>query len=169
MKKPRRLRIPLPRGGGELLSKASSAIGLTMIELMVSIALASVLCGMAMPLATHAARREKERILRNNLRTIREAIDRYAEYSLEGKFYKAPSYGYPRTLQALVDQIELRNGHQLRLLKEIPIDPMTGDRDWGVHSMEDDPASDSWDGNQIWDVYSKAQGTGLDGTKYRDW
>jgi general secretion pathway protein G len=151
------------------MSRVSSAKGLTLIELIVSIGLASILCGLAMPLATHAARREKERALRNNLRTLRDAIDRYAEGSLAGKFYKAPSYGYPPTLQALVDPIELWDGHKLRLLKEIPIDPITGDRDWGVHSMEDEPDSDSWDGNQIWDVYSKAQGSGLDGTRYRDW
>ena len=150
-------------------SKASLVRGFTLVELIVSLTLLSVLCGMAVPLATLAARREKERLLRSNLQTIRDAIDRYAEGSLAGKFHKAPSYGYPPNLDALVDPIELQNGYKLQFLKEIPVDPMTGNRDWGVHSMEDDPASDSWDGNQIWDVYSKAQGTGLDGTKYRDW
>jgi general secretion pathway protein G len=149
--------------------KTSSAGGFTLIELIVTVTILCVLCGMAVPYARFAARREKERILRDDLRKIREAIDTYAEASQAGKFLKAPSSGYPPNLQALVDPIEVRSGFKLRLLKEIPIDPMTGSRDWGVHSMEDDPASDSWDGNQIWDVYSKSQETALDGTRYRDW
>jgi general secretion pathway protein G len=148
---------------------ACSAAGLTLIELIVAVALLSILCGMAVPLARNVSRREKERTLRANLRAIREAIDTYEQGSTSGMFFKAPSAGYPPNLQALVDPIELRNGHKLRLLREIPIDPMTGNRDWGVHSMEDDPDSDNWDGNQIWNVYSKAEGTALDGTKYRDW
>jgi len=145
------------------------ARGFTLIELIVAATIVSVLCGMAMPLARLEAQREKERILRKHLQELRDAIDRYAEGSLAGKFNNAPSYGYPPNLQALVDPIEMRNGAKLKLLREIPIDPMTGERDWGVHSMEDDPDSDSWDGNQIWDVYSKAAGTGLNGTKYRNW
>ncbi len=122
-----------------------------------------------MPLARFEVKREKEKMLRNNLRELRDAIDRYADGSLSGKFFTAPSYGYPPNLQALVNPIEVKNGLKLRLLREIPVDPMTGDRDWGVHSMEDDPDSNSWDGSQIWDVYSKAQGIGLDGTRYRNW
>ena len=143
--------------------------GFTLIELIVAATIVSVLCAMAMPLARLEAQREKERMLRINLQALRDAIDRYAEGSLAGKFNNAPSYGYPPNLQALVDPIELRNGAKLRILREIPIDPLTGERDWGVHSMQDDPDSESWDGGQIWDVYSKASGTGLNGLKYRDW
>jgi general secretion pathway protein G len=143
--------------------------GFTLIELIVAVTILAILCGMAMPVVSFAVRREKERVLRDELHQLRDAIDRYSQASEEGKFYKAPSYGYPSSLEALVEGIELRNGHRLRLLREIPVDPMTRNRDWGVHSMEDDPASDSWDGTQIWDVYSKSPGTALDGTKYRDW
>jgi general secretion pathway protein G len=135
----------------------------------VAITILSILCGMAVPYARYAARREKERMLRYDLRRMREAIDTYAQASQEGKFQKAPSSGYPPNLQALVDPIETRSGFKLHLLREIPLDPLTGERDWGVHSMEDDPTSDSLDGNQVWDVYSKAEGTALDGTRYRDW
>ena len=143
--------------------------GFTLVELIVATTILCILCGIALPYARYASRREKERILRDDLRNIRAAIDTYAEASQAGKFFKAPSSGYPPNLQALVDPIEVRTGFKLILLKEIPVDPMTGNRDWGVHSMEDDPASDSWDGNQLWDVYSKSDGTALDGTKYRDW
>jgi general secretion pathway protein G len=124
---------------------------------------------LVLPTARYTAQREKEHQLRLALQKIRDAIDRYQESSLAGQFFKAPSYGYPPNLQALVNPIELRNGHTLHLLREIPMDPFTGNRDWGVHSMEDDPASDSWNGDQIWDIYSKAPGTALDGTRYRDW
>lgn len=143
--------------------------GFTLIELIVASTIAVILCSTAIPLARFEAKREKERMLRYELKQLRDAIDRYAEGSLAGKFNNAPSYGYPPNLQALVDPIELRNGAKLKILKEIPVDPISGERDWGVHSMEDDPESDSWDGNQIWDVYSKATGTGLNGVRYRDW
>ena len=143
--------------------------GFTLIELIVTITLVCILCGMVIPLARHAAQREKERVLCTNLQTLRDAIDRYQEGSMAGKFFKAPSYGYPPDLQALVNPIELSGGKKLRLLKEIPIDPMTGNRDWGVHSMDDDLDSDDWDGGQVWDVYSRSQGTGLNGIKYRNW
>lgn len=136
---------------------------------MVAASVLLILCSMALPVAKYAAQHEKERILRDDLQKLRDAIDRYEQGSMGGQFFKAPSYGYPPNLQALVDPIELRNGHTLRLLREIPADPFTGNRDWGVHSMEDDPLSDSWNGEQIWDVYSRAAGTALDGTRYRDW
>ena len=163
------MRISSYKNGPERKAKASLTRGFTLLELIVAVTILSILCGMAQPLARFVARREKERVLRNNLQTLRNAIDRYREGSMEGKFLKAPSYGYPPNLQALIDPIELRGGLKLQLLREIPVDPMTGNRDWGVHSMEDDPGSDSWNGDQIWDIYSKAQGTGLNGIKYREW
>ena len=143
--------------------------GFTLIELTIATMLLSVLCGLAVPLARYQIRREKERTLRLNLQLLRHAIDAYAQGSLGQQFFKAPSYGYPPNLQALVDPIELRNGKKLKLLKEIPVDPFTGKPDWGVHSMEDDAESDSYNGDQIWDVYSKSTDTALDGTKYRNW
>jgi general secretion pathway protein G len=108
---------------GRCAAKASSAGGFILVDLIVSAIILLTLCGMAQPLAAFAIRREKERILRHNLRPIREAIDRYQEGSLAGKFLKAPSYGYPPNLQALMDPIELSNGSKLRILREIPPDP----------------------------------------------
>ncbi len=148
---------------------SDSTSGFTLIELIVTVTLLTVLCGMAMPVARYAAQREKERVLRYDLFMLRDAIDRYYQDSMNGQFFQAPSFGYPPNLQALVEPITLRNGNSVRMLREIPVDPFTGNRDWGVHSMEDDPASDSWSGDQIWNVYSRAAGTALDGTKYRDW
>jgi general secretion pathway protein G len=150
-------------------SRARRARGFTLIELIVTVTLLSILCGMAMPLAKHTAQRQKEALLKANLQILRDAIDRYAEGSLSGKFQKARSYGYPPDLQALVELIDLQDGKKLRLLREIPVDPMTGQRDWGVHSMDDAPESDEWDGGQVWDVYSKSQASGLNGIRYRDW
>jgi general secretion pathway protein G len=151
----------------ELMSKRKSARGFTLLELIVTVTILSILSGMAVPVARLSIRREKERMLRENLRTIRDALDRYYDGSTT-VFHTAPSVGYPPDLKALVEGVEVR-GYKLRLLREIPVDPMTGNREWGLHSMEDDPDSDSWDGGQIWDVYSKSDETALDGTKYRDW
>lgn len=161
--------LPQRRREKPVVALSRRTRGFTLIELIIATMLLVILCGMAVPVARLGIRREKERVLREDLRQIREAIDRYAQGSLQGRFFKAPSYGYPPDLQALVEGVELSNGWKLRLLKEIPVDPMTGNREWGVHSMEDDPASDSWNGEQIWDVYSKSTDTALDGTKYRDW
>ncbi len=155
--------------GGTSRSAFRRPTGFTLIELLIATMLLSILCGLAVPLARHEIRREKERTLKLNLQLLRDAIDNYARGSLGGMFFKAPSYGYPPNLQALVDPIELRNGKKLRLLKEIPVDPFTGNRDWGVHSMEDDGDSDSYNGEQIWNIYSRSQETALDGTKYRNW
>ena len=58
---------------------------------------------------------------------------------------------------------------KIRYLREIPIDPMTGNADWGLRSVQDDADSTSWGGQDVFDVYSKSQGTALDGTKYSDW
>ncbi len=143
--------------------------GFTLIELIVSVSILGTLCTLALPVARYEVQRQRERLLRQDLQKLRNAIDRYAQASQSGQFHRAPSYGYPPDLATLVTPLELRNGQTLRLLKEIPVDPMTGKAEWGVHSMEDDPTSDSWDGNQIWDVYSKSKGTALDGSKYRNW
>src|SRR5690242_15264775 len=115
-----------------MTAPGSRARGFTLIELIVTVTLVSILCGMAMPLARHTAQRRKEELLKANLQILRDAIDRYAEGSQSGKFQKARSYGYPPDLQALVEPIELQGGKKLRLLREIPLDPMTGERNWGV-------------------------------------
>ena len=78
---------------------------------------------------------------------------------------KVDSNGYPPDLETLVNGIDIR-GMRVRFLRRIPVDPMTGKAEWGLHSMQDDPRSDSYGGQAVFDVYSKSQGTALDGTKY---
>jgi general secretion pathway protein G len=114
-------------------------------------------------------KREKERMLRYDLWQMRRAIDAYKDAADKNAFrVKVDSQGYPPDLQTLVDGVDVQ-GKKLRFLRRIPVDPMTGDNDWGLRSMQDDPDSDSWGGQNVFDVHSKSTGTALDGTKYSDW
>lgn len=81
---------------------------------------------------------------------------------------KAGSNGYPPNLDSFVNGVDV-GAKKMRFLRRIPVDPMTGGTDWGLHSTQDDPESDSWDGNAAFDVYTKSHGTALDGTKYKNW
>jgi len=81
---------------------------------------------------------------------------------------KAGSDGYPPDLDTLVNGVD-EGTRRVRFLRRIPVDPVTGRAEWGLHSEQDDPDSDSWGGQNVFDVYTKSTGTALDGTKYRDW
>src|SRR5712671_2585145 len=143
--------------------------GLTLVELIVAIAILAILAGAAVPLARTTVRREKERELRRDLWEMRDAIDRYKDAADRGAFQiKVGSEGYPPDLDTLVKGVDV-GGKKLKFLRRIPTDPLTGDTDWGLRSMQDDPDSDSWDGNNVFDVHTKSTGTALDGTKYKDW
>jgi general secretion pathway protein G len=143
--------------------------GFTLIELMLAVILLLILTGLAVPMARGAIKRQKERELRYDLQLLRDAIDRYKDAADRSLIQKADSYGYPKTLDILVKGVEIRGGKTVRFLREIPVDPMTGKAEWGMHSMDDDPESDSWDEITVYDVYSKSEGTGLNGTRYRTW
>jgi len=150
--------------GGRLTAR-----GFTLIELIVATMIMVILVSMAVPLASNAIKREKERELRRDLWTIRDAIDRYKDAADRAAFQiKLGSEGYPPDLDTLVQGVD-SNGKKLKFLRRIPVDPMTGKAEWGMHSMQDDPTSDSWGGESVFDVYTKSQGTALDGTKYKDW
>jgi general secretion pathway protein G len=143
--------------------------GLTLVELIVTVAILSVLASAAIPVARFEYKRQKERALRQDLWMMRAAIDRYKDAADRGAFQiKLDSDGYPPDLDTLVKGVEVQ-GKKLRFLRRIPVDPMTGKADWGLRSMQDDPDSDSWGGQNVFDVYSKSDGTGLDGTKYKTW
>jgi general secretion pathway protein G len=145
------------------------ARGFTLIELIVATAILVILTGMALPIARLSIKREKEHELRYDLWQMRDAIDRYKEAADRGAFQiKVGSEGYPPDLDTLVKGIDV-GGKKVRFLRKIPTDPMTGNTDWGMRSMQDDPQSDSWDGQNLFDVYTKSDGTALDGTKYKEW
>jgi len=143
--------------------------GLTLVELVVTVAILAILASAAVPMAYLQVRREKERELHHALWEMRDAIDHYKDLADSGGFQiKVGSHGYPPDLETLVAGVDVQ-GKKIRFLRRIPVDPMTGNRDWGLRSMQDDPSSDSWGGQNVFDVYSKSQGVGLDGTKYSDW
>ena len=143
--------------------------GFTLIELIGATMILIILTSMALPLARVTIKREKEKELRRDLWEMRDAIDRYKDAADRGAFRtKADSQNYPPDLETLVKGEDVQ-GKKLRFLRKIPVDPMTGNTDWGLRSMQDDPQSDSWGGQAVFDVYSKSLGTGLDGTKYKDW
>jgi general secretion pathway protein G len=142
--------------------------GLTLIELMITIALLSILASAAVPVTMFVVKRDKEHELRRDLWEMRDAIDHYKDVADSGAVQiKVDSNGYPPDLETLVNGIDIR-GMKVRFLRRIPVDPMTGKAEWGLHSMQDDPKSDSYGGQAVFDVYSKSQGTALDGTKYSD-
>jgi general secretion pathway protein G len=145
------------------------ARGFTLVELIVATAILAILTGLAIPLARVKIKREREHELREALWEMRDAIDRYKDAADKGAFQiKVGSEGYPPDLDTLVNGVDVA-GKKLRFLRKIPKDPMTGTTEWGMRSMQDDPDSTSWDGNNVFDVYTKSEGTALDGTNYKDW
>ena len=147
--------------------------GLTFIELIVAFTIMAMLTTMAVPLARYKVRRDKERQLTYALRELRKAIDDYKDAALAGKIeVKLGTEGYPETLDQLVSGVKLlqdANGKKIKFLRRIPLDPMTNTRDWGYRSMQDEPNSQSWGRQNIFDVYSKSTDRARDGTSYAEW
>ena len=143
--------------------------GFTVIELIVAMTILMILTAAATPVVRITIQRTKERELRRDLWEMRDSIDRYKDAADRGAFQvKLDSQGYPPDLETLVKGVD-SNGKKLRFLRRIPVDPMTGKTEWGLRSMQDDPDSDSWGGQGVFDVYTKSEGTALDGTKYKNW
>lgn len=150
--------------------------GFTFIELLVVTTILIVLASAVMPLARVTIQRTREAELRRSLREMRTAIDKYKDAVDNGQIantdVRAGSEGYPASLEILVEGVPRANdasGAKLKFLRRIPIDPITHSTEWGMRSYQDDPDARSWGGQNVFDVYSKAEGTALDGTKYRDW
>ncbi|SPE28013.1 putative secretion protein [Candidatus Sulfotelmatomonas gaucii] len=143
--------------------------GLTLVELIVTVAILTILATAAIPVARFQVKRDKERELHYDLWMMRDSIDKYKDAADRGAFQiKLESQGYPPDLETLVNGVDVQ-GKKLKFLRKIPVDPMTGQADWGMRSMQDDPDSNSWGGQSVFDVYSKSDGTALDGTKYSTW
>lgn len=158
--------------------RARREAGFTLIEMIVAFSILLILSTMAVPLARHQVRRQREKELLQDLREMRGAIDRYKDMCDAGKLQATSqeAYCYPNTLDALVEGVPLSNTlsglnqkGKMRFLRRIPKDPMTGDSDWGKRSMQDEPTSSSWGGQNVFDVYSKTMDKATDGTGYSEW
>jgi general secretion pathway protein G len=146
--------------------------GFTLIELLVTVMIISILVGVAIPLARNSVKRQKEIELREDLRLMRTAIDKYKDLSDRGFIMiKVDTEGYPESLQVLVDGVQLvgQVDKKVKFLRKIPVDPMTKSAEWGQRSYQDDPKSSSWGGQNVFDVHTKSEGTALDGSKYSEW
>lgn len=147
--------------------------GLTLVELIVAFSVMLILTTMAVPLARARVRVERERELRWALREMRAAIDKYKDYADAGYLgpQKADADGYPDKLETLVEGVKLQGqvDKKIRFLRRIPKDPFTNSVDWGLRSTKDDPTSNSWGGQNVFDVYTKTTEKAPDGTNYSDW
>jgi general secretion pathway protein G len=146
--------------------------GMTLLELIIAAAILLILSSAAIPIARYTIIRQKERDLRVALRDMRTAIDKYKDLADRNLVrVEVGSEGYPPDLDTLVKGIKLGAGNdrKIRFLRKIPTDPMTGRPEWGLRAVQDDADSHSWGGRNVFDVYSKSDGTAADGTRYSDW
>ena len=161
-----------------LQRRRRSQAGLTLVELIVAFSILLILTTMAVPMARYQVRRQREKELRADLHDMRAAIDKYKDLCDQGKIQATnqDAYCYPLTLESLVEGVQMTNtlagnnqSTKMRFLRRIPKDPMSGDTDWGKRSMQDEPTSDSWGGQNVFDVYSKTMDKASDGTPYSEW
>ena len=145
--------------------------GMTLLELIIACSILVILASAALPVARYSIVRGKESELRRDLREMKDAIDRYKDLADQQKIrVEVGSENYPPDLDTLVKGVQVGTADKkVRFLRKIPVDPMTGHADWGLRCVTDDPDSMSWCGKNVFDVYSKSQGTALDGSKYSDW
>jgi general secretion pathway protein G len=147
--------------------------GLTLVELVVAFTILITLSAMALPMARYKVRREKERDLRHALREIRTAIDKYKDMAEQQQLgqTKLGAENYPETLEILVEGVKVPGPQdkRIRFLRRLPRDPFTGGTDWGKRSVQDDPKSQSWGGQNVFDVFSKTMEKAPDGTLYSEW
>jgi general secretion pathway protein G len=159
-----------------MVRRRSEGRGFTLVELLVVTTVILVLAGAVLPLARVTIQREREIELHRALREIRTAIDKYKDAVDQGQIggtdNQLGSEGYPPDLETLVEGVTAAgdaSGRKLKFLRRIPVDPMTRSTEWGLRSYQDAPDARSWGGKNVFDVYSRSEGTALDGTKYRDW
>jgi general secretion pathway protein G len=156
------------------VSRRENAQGVTLVELVVTIAVLSIIAGALVPIAKFAVRRQQEIELRRDLRMMRMAIDQYKKFCDTNVIQKSgvDSECYPPDLDTLVDGVEKTGalGQKIKFLRRVPIDPMTNTKDWGLRSFQDEPDSTSWGHENVYDVYTTSERKALDGkTSYKDW
>ena len=151
--------------------------GFTLIELVITVAIVAVLASVAMPLNELVVQRAKEQDLRRALRELRDGIDAYKQASDEGRIVKrAGESGYPRRLEDLAAGVEDQKNpkkERIYFLRRVPRDPLAPDalpaeETWGKRSYAS-PPEEPRDGEDVFDVFSLAQGKGINGQPYREW
>ena len=158
------------RGGGRWSYCGQS--GYTLAELVMVCTLMVILAGVAMPVAKFTNKRMKEAELRAGLRSMRNAVDEYKRFSDAGLIpIDLGTDGYPKELENLIEPIDLigQVDRQMRFLRRIPVDPMTGEAEWGLRSSQDEPDATSWGGENVFDVYSLSGAGGLNEIPYSQW
>lgn len=146
--------------------------GFSLLELIIASAILLILSSAALPIFKFTVIRAKETELRQDLREMRDAIDKFKDRADRNLVRtEVGSQGYPPDLESLVKGVEYGSAGagKMRFLRRIPVDPMTGRAEWGLRSVQDDPDATSWGGNNVFDVHSTSTATALDGTKYSDW
>ena len=154
------------------VARATRRDGFTMVELTIVCALIMILTAMVIPVSRYAVQRQKELELRYDLRLVRNAIDKYKQYSDAGLLpIDLGTEGYPKTLDVMVDGVNQigQINKKLKFLRRVPVDPMTGKAEWGMRSLQDDAKSTDWGGQDVYDVYSLSSGRAIDKSYYRDW
>jgi general secretion pathway protein G len=152
--------------------------GFTLIELVVTVAIVAVLASIALPFNELVVQRSKEQDLRRSLREMRDAIDAYKQASDEGRLQKrVGDSGYPRKLEDLVAGVEDQKNpkkERIYFLRRLPRDPFAIDstlgpaETWGKRSYAS-PPDDPREGDDVFDVFSLATGTGINGRPYKEW
>lgn len=159
-----------PRSRAE--ARSAKAGGFTMVELAIVCAMILILTAMVIPVSRYTQQRQKELELRYDLRLMRNAIDKYKQYSDAGLIpIDVDTEGYPKELAKLVDGIDQvgQLKKRLKFLRRVPVDPMTGKAEWGLRSLQDDATSTSWGGQNVYDVYSLSPDRAIDKSHYKDW
>jgi len=154
------------------------ARGFTLIELVITVAIVALLASVALPVSELAVQRTKEQELRRTLRQIRDAIDMYKQASDEGRIRKSiGDSGYPKKLEDLAEGVDDQKSPKkamIYFLRRVPRDPFNADPTlsaagtWGKRSYAS-PPDDPKEGDDVFDVFSLAQGKGINGQPYRDW
>jgi len=154
------------------------ATGFTLIELVITVAIVAVLASAVMPLNELAHQRAKEQDLRRALREIRAGIDAYKQASDEGRIVKkVGESGFPKRLEDLTQGVEDQKSprrDKIYFLRRLPPDPFATDpnvpaaQTWGKRSYQS-PPDDPRDGDDVFDVFTLAQGKGINGRPYKEW
>lgn len=158
---------PRPHG-----TRSGPTAGFTIAEMVIVCAILAILAAAVVPLVHTTRKRTKEMELRGSLREMRYAIDEFKRYSDAGLLpVDLGTDGYPPDLETLVEGVDVvgQVDFKARFLRRIPVDPMTGEAEWGLRSYQDEPDSSSWGGENVYDVYSLSEGVGLNGVPYEEW